>query len=150
MKDRLLLWIEGPLHFCIAYHLQKMYDCELYAIFDITNKPKEFFINQNLVKFNRIWFYHDHIKKAHTPDLEYLSSFERKYNIDIWKLAINERIFYRFYDFHMFSSDEILSIEEDTCKFFEEVLDEVQPNYLLTYLPNLHHQELLFELSNAK
>ena len=150
MKDRLLLWIEGPLHFCIAYHLQKMYDCELYAIFDITNKPKEFFINQNLVKFNRIWFYHDHVKKIHTPDLKYLSSFERKYNIDIWKLAINERIFYRFYDFHMFSSDEILSIEEDTCKFFEEVLDEVQPNYLLTYLPNLHHQELLFELSNAK
>ena len=54
MKDRLLLWIEGPLHFCIAYHLQKMYDCELYAIIDITNKPKEFFINQNLVKFNKI------------------------------------------------------------------------------------------------
>ena len=150
MKDRLLLWIEGPLHFCIAYHLQKMYDCELYAIIDITNKPKEFFINQNLVKFNKIWFYHDHIKKIHTPDLEYLSSFERKYNINIWKLAINERIFYRFYDFHRFSSDEILSIEEDTCKFFEDVLDEVQPNYLLTYLPNLHHQELLFELSNAK
>ena len=89
MKDRLLLWIEGPLHFCIAYHLQKMYDCELYAIFDITNKPKEFFINQNLVKFNRIWFYHDHVKKIHTPDVKYLSSFERKYNINIWKLAIN-------------------------------------------------------------
>ena len=150
MKDRLLLWIQGPLHFCIAYHLQKMYDCELYAIIDITNKPKEFFINQNLVKFNKIWFYHDHIKKIHTPDLEYLSSFEKKYNINIWKLAINERIFYRFYDFHRFSSDEILSIEEDTCKFFEEVIDEVQPNYMLTYVPNLHHHELLFKLSNAK
>jgi len=150
MKDRLLLWIEGPLHFCIAYHLQKMYDCELYAIIDITNKPKEFFINQNLVKFNKIWFYHDHIKKIHTPDLEYLSSFEKKYNINIWKLAINERIFYRFYDFRRFSSDEILSIEEDACKFFEEVIDEVQPNYMLTYVPNLHHHELLFKLSNAK
>ncbi len=104
MKDRLLLWIQGPLHFCIAYHLQKTYDCELYAIIDVTNKPKKFFINQNLVKFNKIWFYHDHIKKIHAPDLEYLSSFERKYNIDIWKLAINERIFYRFYDFHKFGS----------------------------------------------
>ena len=28
MKDKLLLWIDGPLHFCIAYHLQKMYDFE--------------------------------------------------------------------------------------------------------------------------
>ena len=149
MKDKLLLWIEGPLHFCLAYYLQKMYDCEIYAIIDITSKPKKFFVDQNLVKFNKIWFYHDHVKNPHTPDLEYLSSFERKYNINIWKLAINERIFYRFYDFHKFSSDEILSIEEDVCKFFEEVLDEVQTNYLLTYLPNMHHQELLFELSNA-
>ena len=150
MKDKLLLWIEGPLHFCIAYHLQKMYDCELYAIIDITNKPKKFFIDQNLVKFSKIWFYHDHIKKAHTPDLEYLSSFERKYNIDIWKQAINERIFYGFYNFHHFSNNEIMSIDEDACKLFENVLDEVQPDFVLTYSPNLHHMELFCELSRAK
>ena len=149
MKDKLLLWIEGPLHFCLAYYLQKMYDCEIYAIIDVTSKPKKFYANQDLVKFKKIWFFHDHINKIHTPDVGYLSSFEKKYDINIWKLAINERLFYNFYNFHKFSSDEILSIDEDSCKFFEEVLDEVQPNYLLTYLPNLHHQELLFELSNA-
>tara|TARA_B100000953_G_scaffold136448_1_gene112890 strand:+ start:915 stop:2453 length:1539 start_codon:yes stop_codon:yes gene_type:complete len=150
MKDRLLLWIEGPLHFCLAYYLHKMFDCELYAIIDITNKPKKFFVDQNLVKFNKIWFYHDHIKKTHTPDLEYLSSFERKFNINIWKLAINERIFYRFYDFHRFSSDEILSIQEDTCKLFEKVFDEAQPDFILTYSPNLHHIKLFYELSRKR
>lgn len=150
MKDKLLLWIDGPLHFCIAYYLQKMFDCELYAIIDITNEPKKFFINQDLVKFKKIWFFHDHIKKDHPPDLEYLSSFETKYNINIWKLAINERIFYRFYNFHGFSNNEIMAIEEDACKLFENVLDEVHPDFVLTYSPALHHVELFYELSKAK
>ena len=61
MKDKLLLWIEGPLHFCLAYYLQKMYDCEIYAIIDVTSKPKKFFVDQNLVKFNKIWFKHPYI-----------------------------------------------------------------------------------------
>ncbi len=150
MKDKLLFWIDGPLHFCIAYYLQKTYDCEIYAVIDITNKPKKFFTSQNLVKFEKIWFFHDAIKKDHLPDLEYLSSFETKYNINIWKLAINERIFYRFYNFHRFSNHEILAIEEDACKLFEKILDEVRPNFVLTYLPALHHVELFYELSKAK
>ena len=150
MSDKILLWINDPLYFCIAYYLQKKYDCELYAIFDLTNKPKKFFVDQKLVKFKKIWFFHDHIKKEHTPDFEYLSSFEIKYNINIWKLAINERIFYRFYNFHQFSKNEILSIEEDTCKLFENILDEVQPDIFLTYLPALHHWELFHELIRAR
>ena len=150
MKDKLLLWIEGPLHFCLAYYLQKMYDCEIYAIIDVTTKPKKFYANQDLVKFKKIWFFHDHINKIHTPDVGYLSSFEKKYDINIWKLAINERLFYNFYNFHKFSSDEILSIDEDACKLFENVLNEVQPDYLLTYTPNLHHLELFYQLVKAK
>ena len=77
MKSKILLWIDGPLYFSIAYHLQKMYDCELYAVFDITNKPKKFFLEQKLVKFNKIWFYHDHIKKNQSIDFEYLKTFEK-------------------------------------------------------------------------
>ena len=129
MKDKLLLWIEGPLHFCLAYYLQKMYDCEIYAIIDVTSKPKKFYANQDLVKFKKIWFFHDHINKIHTPDVGYLSSFEKKYDINIWKLAVNERLFYNFYNFHKFSSDEILSIDEDACKLFENVLNEVSETF---------------------
>ena len=55
--------------------------------------------------------------------MEYLTKFEEKYNIDLWKLAINERLFYRFFNFHKFTQDEILSIDEDACRLFELVLD---------------------------
>jgi len=150
MKIKILLWGQDPLYFGIAHNLEKMLDCELYAIFDTTNKPKKFFLKQKLVKFEKIWFYHDNIKKNHPVDIDYLQKFEKKYNINLWKLAINERIFYKFNDFHHFSSEEILSIEEDICKLFETILDEVKPDYLISYVPNLHHQEILFQLCNAK
>jgi hypothetical protein len=150
MKSKILLWINGPLYFSIAYQLQKMYDCEIYAVFDITNKPKKFFLEQKLVKFKKIWFYHDHIKKSESIDFKYLETFEKKYNINLWKLAINERIFYRFYDFHNFSAEEILSIEEDSCKLFESILNEVKPKYFLSYIPNLHHVEIFYELCIAQ
>ena len=32
-------------------------------------------------------------------------------------------------DFHKFSSDEILSIDEDACKLFENVLNEVSETF---------------------
>ena len=150
MTSKILLWIDSPLYFSIAYYLQKTYDCELYAVFDITNKPKNFFLEQKLVKFKKIWFYHDHIKKNQSIDFEYLKTFEKKYNINLWKLAINERIFYRFYDFHKFSSEEILSIEESSCKLFENILKEVKPDYFLSYIPNLHHLQLFYELCTAQ
>ena len=150
MKEKILLWIDGPLHFGIAYYLKKTYDCELFAIFDITSKPKKFFLEQKLVKFEKIWFYHDHVKNTHSVDIDYLQNFEKKFNINLWKLAINERIFYRFYNFHDFSHNEILSIEEDTCKFFENVLKQIKPDYFLSYLPAFHHLQILYELCLAQ
>ena len=84
------------------------------------------------------------------PDLEYLSNFEKKYKIDLWKLAINERIFYRFNRLYKFKTDEILLILEQECKFFESVLDEVKPDVILGYEPALHHQKIFYELCNAR
>ena len=55
-------------------------------------------------------------------------------------------MFYRFYDFHKFSTDEILSIEEQSCKFFEKVLDDIKPDFLITKEPAFHHLELLYQL----
>ena len=114
MKDRILFWLDANLiHYGIANSLQNQCDCELYAIISITNKPKKFFMEQKFVKFSKTWFYFDHIKKStKNPDIQYLSSFEKKYNIKLWLLAYGERIFYRFNDFHEFSPDEILTILE--------------------------------------
>lgn len=139
------------LHFTLAYYLQQKLDDDFYAIIDVPNNPKKMFQSQKLVEFQKTWYFHDHIKKTDSkPDLEYLSKFERKYQIDLWKLAINERHFYRFNRFYKFSTDEILRFLEQECKLFERILDEVRPNYLLTYDPPFHHQKLLLDLCKAK
>ena len=70
MKDKIIVWLGSDLtHYCLAYYLQQKFDCDLYAIVDVTNKPKRFFQEQQLVKFKKIWFFHDHIKKLHSHDL---------------------------------------------------------------------------------
>jgi len=148
-KDRILIWIGAEFtHFLLAHILQKHHDAKYYAIIDITSNPKKFFEIQKIVKFEKIWFFHDeiNINKKNKPDIEYLKNFEKKYDISLWKFAINERIFYNFYDFHRFSSDEILKIEENSLKFFEKVLKEINPMFFLTKVPSFHHLELFKEL----
>ena len=43
-----------------------------------------------------------------------------------------------------------MSILENDCKFFEKVLDEVNPNFLIIKLADFHRTQLLVELCNAK
>ena len=151
MKNKILFWVDSfLLHYCIAYYLQKKIDSDIFAIIDITEKPKKFFLNQKLVDFKNFWFYHDYINMNSKPDLSYLSRFEEKYNIDLWKLAINERLFYRFNNFYHFSDDEILKILENECKFFEKILDESKPDFFIAERPAYHHNSLLYELCRAK
>jgi hypothetical protein len=152
MKDRILFWLGADFtQFCISYGIQKECDSDLFAIVDITNKTKKFFLDQNLVSFNKIWFFHDNIKKPKSnPDVEYLKNFEKKYGIHLWQLAVNERIFYRFYNFYKFSTNEILSILEQECKFFEDVLNQTNPNFLVIKEPAFHHLELFRQLCKAK
>ena len=144
MNDKLLFWLTGDLlHFCMSYYFQKDFGSEINAIIDIPNKPKRFFEKQKLVKFGKSWYFHDHIKKINKkPDLEYLKKFEKKYDLNLQQLTINERIFYRFNDFYKFSTDEVLGILEQECKLFETVLDEANPRYFLTPLTAFHHQHL--------
>jgi len=148
-KDRILIWIGAELvHYFLAYSLQQKYDADYYAIIDITNKPKDFFKNQSLVIFKKIWFFHDEINTydKKNPDLQYLQNFEKRFEIDLWKLAINERIFYRFFNFHKFSAKEILTIEEKSAKFFESIVSDVKPDFFITKQPSFHHLELFKEM----
>ena len=125
MSTKILFWINGSLtSFCIAYSLQKKINSDFYAVVDSYDKPKVFFQNQNLVKFQKTWFYHDYFQNMAKPDLKYLSNFEKKYDLNLWELAINERIFYRFNSVYNFSSDEILSIIEHESKLFDEIITE--------------------------
>ena len=151
MKDKIVVWVDSDLkQFCLCYYLQKEIDADFFAIIDTTNKTRSFFENQNLINFKKIWFYHDNTLPIKNVDEDYLSSFEEKYNIELWKLAINDRIFYGFNDFYKFSKNEILSILENECKFFESVLNEVQPNYVIMHEPYSHQDELFYELCKVK
>ena len=129
MKMKLLFWMNVfMVHFGIAYYLKEKINADFTAIIDTPNKPKQMFLNQKIVNFKKTWYFHDHIKKIDaTPDLEYLSNFEKKYNIDLWKLAINERHFYKFNKFYKFSTNEILKFLEQECKLFEQILEEAKP-----------------------
>lgn len=151
-RPKILFWLNGFfLHFSLAYHLQSKLDADFFGIVDINTKPKKFFQNQTLVDFKKIWFYHDHVKKTnHEPDLDYLSNFGKKYKIDLWKLALNERFFYLHNRFYKFSRQEILSILDQETKLFESIIEEVKPDFLLTYDPVFHHQKLLLDLCRAK
>lgn len=144
MKDKVIFWCGFDFtQFCMAYSFQKKYDCEMYSIIDITNSTKKFFETQKLVNFKKIWFLHDQYEYGKTkPDIEYLKNFEKKYNIDLWKLAINERMFYGFFNYYKFTSNEILSIMEQICRFYEKFFEEVKPDYFITKLTAFHHLEL--------
>ena len=132
------------LFFGLAAKLQKKYDCELYAMIDITNRTKEFFKFQDIVNFKETWFLHDNIKKSNELDLNYLENFEKKYGINLWQLGFNERIFYLYNDLYKFSQHEILSILEQECKLYESVLDKINPDILVTGETALHQQHLFY------
>jgi len=87
MEPKIFFWIDNLyVHFFLAKALQENINCKLFGLFEVTDKPKKYFEKQNLVKFEKIWFYYDYIKKIDKePDLEYLQKFEKKYNINCGK-----------------------------------------------------------------
>jgi len=151
MTDKIIFWLDGDLTiFGLANFLQEKYPSEFFALIDITDRVKSFFKTQKLVKFEKTWYYHDHVLPKTKIDLEYLSNFEKKYDINLWLLALNERLFYKFNLFHKFTRNEILSILEQECKMFESILDEVQPNFLIMKTTDLHHNQLFYQMCRSK
>ena len=145
MKKKIFLWLNADLiDFCMSYYLQKITDAEFYAIIDITNKPKKFFNKQKLVQFKKIWFYHDHVKTDKPLDLDHLTDIEKRFNLNLWELSLNERIFYLFNEFHKFTRHEILSILDCECTFFDKILHEVKPDFFITNKTGLHQEHLFY------
>ena len=146
---KIIFWHQGFDTLSLANSLQKKINGEFYVIFDVTDRQKPFFQKQKIVDFKKIWFFHDGISKPRKKvDMEYLNSFEEKYKINLWLLAINERLFYEYNEFHKFSREEILSILEDECKLFEKIL-EIKPEFLITSSTGFHHHELFYQMCKA-
>ena len=149
-NKKIIFWEDhGFFQFSTAYFLQKKINCKLYAIFDTTNRTKVFFKNQKLTNFEKSWFLHEHIIKNKKPDLEYLSLIEKKYDLNLWLLAANERIFYDFYNYHKFSENEVLSIIEQECRLYEQIIDDVKPDFLVI-TTNLHQNYIFYKICEAK
>jgi hypothetical protein len=145
MTKKVLFWIDSHfLPYCMAYYLQNKFDAKMYAVFDVTNRTKIFFESQNLVNFQEQWFYHDNINFKNPPDIQFLQKFEEKYDINLWNLALNERLLYQYNAHHHFVQYEIESILTQECKLFETILDKINPDYLVTKDTALHHNHLLY------
>ena len=150
MKDKILFWIDSTLyHFGVAKHLQDNFDCELFGIIDISF-GKKMFQKQENVKFKKNWYYRDNIIIKNKPNLEYLSSFEKKYSINLWKIIYSDILFSHYNEYYKFKSNEILSIMEQNCRFFERVLDEIDPNFLVIKMTDSSHNQLLSEICKKR
>ena len=151
MKSKILFWIDIEfIYFGIAKHVCQNYDCDAYAIIDVNEKAKKFLQNQSIVPFKKSWYYLDHIQVGkHNPDVNYLKDFEKKYGIKIWNLVLAERSFYNFNEFYKFNYNEILSIIEQECKFFESILNDIKPDFIIIKMTDWHHNQLFYELCKA-
>ncbi len=152
MKQKILLYLDYQfIHFYIAKYLQEKEDYDLFGLIDLNDKPKKIFDEQKIVNFKKIWSLRDVKNKIRQPNLKYLKSFEEKYKINLWSIVFAERKFYpEFNEYYNFKNDEILSIIEEECRFFEEILTESVPDFLLINATDWHHMYLLTEICKAK
>ena len=149
---KILFWLDvNFIHFGIAKYLQEKIDCELYAIFDLNPNLKKNFKNQNFINFKKSWFFWDHVSQnIEKYDIDYLRQIEDKYKINLWYLAFADRTFNNFNYFYKFDRDEILELTEQECRFFEKVLDEINPDFLAMRMPDFHRNYLLTEICKAR
>ena len=153
MVEKILFFFGGAFYnFGIAKSIQDKHHCEMFAIADVEKNPKKFFQQQNFVNFKKIWYFREHIivGTQKKPDLEYLARFEKKYGINLWMIAYAERKFFKFNPFYTWKYDEILYVLEQECKLYEELLDEINPDFLIMGLYDQQHLHLLYDLCKAK
>ena len=151
MNDRILFWIDaGLVHLGIAKNLQEKLDADFYAIYDFNNHLTKSFKDQKIVNFKKEWYFWENLSGlTKNIDMEYLKKFEDTYKINLWEMAYSERVFGKDNPFHKFKKNEILSIFEQECKFFEKVLNEIKPTYLIISTTDLHRNYLLAELCRS-
>ena len=147
--QKILFWIDANLvQLFIAKIMKERNEFDLYAIFDQDSLDKTLY-NEDKTTFKKKWFFWDHIKKEYKPDLTYLKKIEEKYEINLWRIAYGERVFFNNY-YHLFSRTDILGIIEQECKLFEEILEENKPDFLIMRMYDWHRMFLLKEMCKKR
>jgi hypothetical protein len=151
-KKKILFFIDSWFfNFGMAKFLQEKYDADYYAILNFEDKSEKFFKKQNIVKFKKTWFLQEIFSnKLVKPDLSYLEGIEKKYKINLWALVFSDPVFYKFNKFYNFNDNEILFLLQQECKFFENILDEINPDFLSIFTTTMHFQELLSEICRSR
>ena len=151
-KNKVLFWLENySIHFGIAQSIQQKYDCDLFALISCSPKQKSFFNNQKLINFKNKWFVRDYVNlKNYKTTMKNLQNLENSLNISLSKIIYGDRLFYKFNKYYSFTDEEILSIIEQELNFYNDVLDELQPDYVIMRAPEFQDIELFYELCNAK
>lgn len=153
MNKKILYWLDRNfIIFAIANKLQHQILHESFAIVDDVEDQKSFFSNQSSIKFDKIWYFTDSVKVINSkPNFDLLRDFEKKYAINFWYTAYTERLFNsKINPYHNFTQSEILSLFEQECLFFENVLDEIKPDYLIINTITQHHMFLLYQICKSK
>jgi len=153
MAKKILFWLDRNfIIFATANKLQNKLISENYAIVDDAENQKNFYSNQSLINFKKIWHFTDFVQvKNNKPDLELLNKFEQKYSINFWYIAYTERLFNpKINLYNNFDRSQILSLFQQECHFFEQVLDEINPDYLIISAITQHHMFLMYEICKEK
>ena len=150
MATKILLWLDViSAHFGMAKWLQEKHDCEISAIIDVNN-GKKFYEEQQIVKFHSKWYLRECFDNSQKkPDLKYLAEIEKKYKFDIWKIVYSDVNLYKYNDYYKFNYDEILTIIEQECRFFEKVIDIEKPNYLAIRITDLSNGQILQKIASS-
>ena len=84
---KILCWLENfSTHFAIMKGISDKTDYEIYGIINV-NEEKKFYEQQKFIKFKKSWYFRDCFNKSiEKPDLDYLTKFEDRYKINIWRI----------------------------------------------------------------
>lgn len=145
-KKKILVWLEDhTYHFGIAKYIQDLTDARIFGVISANPTSKKFYKKQDLLTLEKSWYIRDLIDlKNKNFDIDFLKSFEKNYQIPIWKFVSGERFFNTFSKYHIFDRIEILSIIEQEIKIYEKILTEIKPDYVLMRIPEFQDIHLLY------
>lgn len=152
-QTKILVWIDSNWsYFAHVKFLQDSYEGDFFAILDLIPQNKNYIENQNYVDFKKTWDLRENEEKINdiSIDLDYLSSIEKKLDLNIWSIVYADRYFYKFNPYYTFSRDEILKLVQTDCKLYEKIFDEINPQFLIMYSHMNFRQELLYRLGKSR
>lgn len=147
-NKNIVVWLDfGPtayINFGISSALSKIDNYNFIGIVS-DKQDMNFFKNQQITSFEKLFYYPDCYKDKTTFDLNKLKKFEEKFDLNIWLDIFTERSFYKYWtEFHQFTDDEILSIVYHTISFFVDILEKNNPKLIIMKQVGDNVSSLLF------